>query len=243
MNRYLAILAKNLERENIELYEPAHRFYSAFVRYSEGEPHATDIMQVAIKDLIADEILMRTPMYQGVLAEALLDLGRAREADQALKLALDLQLQTQENWYLPELLRIKARILVRLGERGDAIQVIAEAKKRAELVGARSFEARILVDMVQMAEADQDHNAASALRRALADMADEDDARWEDTAEHPEPLRRMAASAPPEIWPVGISSDGSGVMPVNNSTETWLDPPDDARRSRHTRRAPPSSAP
>jgi predicted ATPase/DNA-binding winged helix-turn-helix (wHTH) protein len=243
LNRYLAILAKNLERENIELYEPAHRFYSAFVRYSEGENPAIDVMQSAIKDLIADEILMRTPMYQGVLAEALLDLGRAREADQALKLALDLQLQTQENWYLPELLRIKARILVRLGERGDAIQVIAEAKKRAELVGARSFEARILVDMVQIAEADQDHNAASALRRALADMADEDDARWEDTAEHPEPLRRMAASAPPEIWPVGISSDGSGVMPVNNSTETWLDPPDDARRSRHTRRAPPSSAP
>jgi predicted ATPase/DNA-binding winged helix-turn-helix (wHTH) protein len=174
LKRYLPILAKNLERENIELFEPAHRFYSAFVRNSEGENHAIDVMQSAIKDLIADGILLRTPMYQGVLAEALLDLGRAREADQALKLALDLRLRTQENWYLPELLRIKARVLVHLGERGDAHQVIAEAKKRAELAGARSFKVRILVDMVQMAEADQDHDAASALRRSLAD---EDDVR------------------------------------------------------------------
>jgi predicted ATPase/DNA-binding winged helix-turn-helix (wHTH) protein len=221
LKRYLAILAKNLERENIELFEPAHRFYSAFVRYSEGENHAIDVMQSAIKDLIADEILMRTPMYQGILAEALLDLGRAREADQALKLALDLRLQTQENWYLPELLRIKARILAHLGERGDAHQVIAEAKKRAELVGAQSFKFRILVDMVQMAEADQDHDAASALRRSLADMTDEHDVRQEGAAGTPEHLRRMVAPAPPpEIWPVGISPDGSGVISVN-STETF----------------------
>jgi predicted ATPase len=93
-------------------------------------------MQSAIKDLIADEILLRTPMYQGVLAEALLDLGRTSDAHQALKAAHDLRLRTQENWYLPELLRIKARILVHLGEREKAHQVIAEAKRCAELAGA-----------------------------------------------------------------------------------------------------------
>jgi predicted ATPase/DNA-binding winged helix-turn-helix (wHTH) protein len=207
LKRYLAILAKNLERENIELFEPAHRFYRAFVRYSEGENHAVDIMQSAIKDLIADEILMRTPMYQGVLAEALLDLGRAREADQVLKLALDLRLQTQENWYLPELLRIKARILVQLGQHGDALQVIAEAKKCAELVGARSFKVRILEEMVQMAEADQDHDAASALRRSLSEVADKDDVRQEGAAGLAEDPRRMVVPARPEIWPVGVSPD------------------------------------
>jgi predicted ATPase/DNA-binding winged helix-turn-helix (wHTH) protein len=221
IKRYLAILAKNLERENIYLWEPAHRFYRAFVLYSEGEHHAVDIMQSAITDLIADEILMRTPMYQGVLAEALLDLGRITDADQALKAALDLRLRTHENWCLPELLRIKARVLVHLGERGDAHQVIAEAKKRAELANARSFEVRILKDMVQMAEADQDHDAASALRRSLADMADEDDLRGEGAAELPEKLTRMVASPPPETWPVGVSPVGSGVMPVTNSTDTF----------------------
>jgi hypothetical protein len=197
LKRYLTILAKNLEREKIDLYEPAHRFYSAFVRYSEGENHAIDVMRSAIKDQVADEILLRTPMYQGVLAEALLDLGRITDADQAMKVALDLRLQTQENWCLPELLRIKARILVHLGERGDALQVIAEAKKCAERAGARSFKARILVDMVQMAEADQDHDAASALRRSLAEAADEDDVRQQGAAGLPQDLRRIVAPAPP----------------------------------------------
>jgi hypothetical protein len=217
----VAILAKNLERENIYLWEPAHRFYSAFVRYSEGEHHAVDIMQSAITDLMTDEILMRTPMYQGVLAEALLDLGRITDANQAIKAALNLRLRTQENWCLPELLRIKARVLVHLGERGDAHQVIAEARKRAELAGARSFEVRILEDMVQMAEADQDHDAASALRHSLSEVADEDDLRQDGAAGPSKNLRRMVAPAPPEIWPVGISPVGSGVIPVNNSTETF----------------------
>jgi predicted ATPase/DNA-binding winged helix-turn-helix (wHTH) protein len=179
LKRYLTILAKNLEREKIELYEPAHRFYSALVRNSEGENHAIDVMRSAIADQVADESLLRTPMYHGVLAETLLNLGRITDADQAMKAALDLRMQTQENWCLPELLRIKARILVHLGERGDAHQVIAEARRRAELAGARSFKVRILVDMVQMAEADQDDDAASALRRSLADLADEDDVRQE----------------------------------------------------------------
>jgi tetratricopeptide (TPR) repeat protein len=204
MKRYLAILAKNLKRENIYLYDPVYQFYSAFVRYSEGEHQAIALMQSAIDDLVADGILIRTAMYQGVLAEALLNLGRTSDADQALKAALDLRLRTQENWCLPELLRIKARILAHLGEREDAHQVIVEARECAERAGAQSFEARILVDMVQMAEADQDHDAASALRRSLADMTDEHDVRQEGAAGTPEHLRRMVAPAPgPEIWPVG----------------------------------------
>jgi predicted ATPase/DNA-binding winged helix-turn-helix (wHTH) protein len=217
LKRYLAILAENVERENIELFEPAHRFYSAYVRNSEGGDHAIDVMQSAIKDLIADEILMRTPMYQGVLAEALLDLGRAREADQALKLALNLRLQTQEDWYFPELLRIKARILAHLGEREKAHQVIAEAKRCAELVGARSFEGRILADMIQMAEANQDDDAASILRHSLAAILDENDVRWVGAADLPQDIRRLVATASSRIWPIGVSADRAGY----NSIETF----------------------
>jgi predicted ATPase/DNA-binding winged helix-turn-helix (wHTH) protein len=207
LKRYLAILGKNLERENIELWEPAHRFYSAFVRYSEDEHHATDIMQSAIKDLVTDEILIRTPMYQGVLAEALLDLGRTGDAEQAMNAALNLQLRTHENWCLPELLRIKARILVHLGKRGDAYQVIAQARECAESVGARAFEVRILPEMIQMADADQDYDTASALRRSLAEMVDEEDVILEG-AETPENVLHIVAAAPSEVWPVGVSPLG-----------------------------------
>lgn len=57
-----------------------------------------------------------------------------------------------------------------------------------------------------MAEADQDDDAASALCRSLAEMADEDDVRREGAAELPEDIRRLVATAPPEIWPI-VSPD------------------------------------
>ena len=199
MKRYVALLAKNIERDSINLWEPAHRFYSAFVRYSEGEHHATDIMQSAIDDLTVDEILMRTSMYQGVLAEALLDVGKTSDAEQALKAAEALQVETQEVWYLAELLRIKARILEGRGQHGAAHDVLAEARMRADLAGARSFEARILEDMVQMAIADQDHEAASALRSSLADMMDNGDVSRRGATEFPDDPRHVAA--PAETWP------------------------------------------
>ena len=195
LKHYLAILGQNLVRENIDIWEPAHRFYSAFVRYSEGQHHAVAIMQSAIEDLVAGEILMRTPMYEGVLAEALLDLGRVDEADQTLKAALNLQLRTEERWCLPELLRIKARILLHLDKAAEANQVIAEARRIAEIAGARSFQVRILEDMLQMADADQNHTAAVSLRRSLTELADGVDVGGKFAIELPEDLRRMVAPA------------------------------------------------
>lgn len=174
LKRYLAILTKNLERENITLWEPAHRFFSAYVRHSEGDTQAIAVMRSAIKALIDDEILMRTPMYQGVLAEALLGIGKTIDAENALREAENLQVQTQEAWCLPELLRIKARILRQLGQHRAAHDVIAEARMRAELSGARSFEGRILEDMLRMAVADGDLAAASELRNELGDITDSD---------------------------------------------------------------------
>ena len=185
MKRYLALLARNLERENICLYDPAYQFYSAFVRCSEGERHAIAIMQSAIDELVADGMLIRTPMYQGILADALLTFGMAVEADHALKAAFNLQRLTRENWCLPELLRIKARIFRHLDEHEDARKAIAEARKCAEVTGALSFQVRILRDMVQMAEIDQDQEAVSALRRSLAKIADEDDVPGQGAAKFP----------------------------------------------------------
>src|SRR6201999_1840156 len=112
--------------------------------------------------------------------------------------ALNLQLRTHENWCLPELLRIKARILVHLGKRGDAYLVLAQAKECAESAGARAFEVRILAAMIQMADADQDYDTASALRRSLAEMVDEEDVIREG-AEFPEDVLNIVAAAPSEV--------------------------------------------
>jgi plasmid stabilization system protein ParE len=75
--------------------------------------------------------------------------------------------------------------------------------------------------MVQMAEADQDHDSASAIRRSLEELADEDRLCQQGAAEVPEDLRRLVATAPPKIWPIGVSPDQAGVMPVNRSIGTF----------------------
>jgi hypothetical protein len=221
LKRYLAILTRNLERENIDLWEPTHRFYNAFVRHSEGNSQAIEAMQSAIKDLVADESLLRTPMYQGVLAEALLDVGRAGEASRMLKAAENLQVRTQEVWCLPELLRIKARILRHLGQDGAAHDIIAEARERAELAGARSFEMRILEEMVRMAFADSDLKATFALHCSLKELEDKDDFPRRRVAERPEQLGRIVAPTPPNIWAAGILSGSGRLMPPTNSIEPF----------------------
>jgi predicted ATPase/DNA-binding winged helix-turn-helix (wHTH) protein len=221
LKRYLAILTKNLERENIDLWEPTHRIYNAFVRHSEGDSEAIEAMQSAIKDLVAGESLLRTPMYQGVVAEALLDLGRVGDAGRMLKAAETLQVRTQEVWYLPELLRIKGRILRHLGQDGAAHDVIAEARERAELAGARSFEMRILEEMVRMAVADSDLEAAFALHCSLKDLEDKDNPLSRSETDRPEQPGRIVAPTPPNIWAAGILSGSGRLMPLTNSIEPF----------------------
>jgi predicted ATPase/DNA-binding winged helix-turn-helix (wHTH) protein len=163
LERYVTILRNNLDRENIRMWEPVHRFYASVIRHARGDLDAVDEMRLAIEELIHDMILMRTPMYLGVLAEALLEVGRTGDADEALELALKLQRESKENWCLPELLRIRAQILAAFGQRDHANATLASARENALVIGARSLEVRILNDMAHMAIADGNKEKATKL--------------------------------------------------------------------------------
>jgi predicted ATPase/DNA-binding winged helix-turn-helix (wHTH) protein len=165
LERYLTILRCNLDLETIRMWTPVYRFYAAVARHIEGDVDAVEKMRSAINELIQDAILMRTPMYQGVLAEVLLDNRRTREADEAIELALTLQRQTKESWCLPELLRIKARILAASGQQKRAGAMLADARMEALGSGARSLELRILEDMTILAVTEP--NAERSLERPV----------------------------------------------------------------------------
>jgi len=161
--RYSMILGRNLERGRIALWEPVHRFYASLVRHARGDLSAVDNMRLAVDDLVRDRFLERTPMYLGMLAEALLERGRSADADEAVERALTLQRQTKENWCLPELLRVKANIMGALGEREDALAMLVRARENAHTIGARSFELRIVNDLAQGAIAAGNNEAATDL--------------------------------------------------------------------------------
>jgi predicted ATPase len=102
-----------------------------------------------------------------VLAEALLAAGKTRDANEALEWALALQRETKENWCLPELLRVKARIMVALGDRDSARAMLATARESALTMGARTLELRIVNDMAQIAVTEGNHDAAADLLAPL----------------------------------------------------------------------------
>jgi predicted ATPase/DNA-binding winged helix-turn-helix (wHTH) protein len=182
--RYSTILGRNLHRGRIALWEPVHRFYASLVRHARGDLSAVDNMRLAVDDLVRDRFLERTPMYLGMLAEALLERGRSADADEAVERALTLQRQTKENWCLPELLRVKANIMGALGEREDALAMLVRARENAHTIGARSFELRIVNDLAQGAIAAGNNEAATDLLLSLYAHFEEGDAT--------EDLRRSA---------------------------------------------------
>jgi predicted ATPase len=140
-----------------------HRFYASVVRHARGDLNAVNDMRSAIDELVRDRFLVRTPMYLGVLAEALLERGRSADADEAVEFAFTLQRHSKENWCLPELLRVKAQTMAALGERDLARAMLGRARENALTIGARTLELRIVNDMTQMAIADGNDEEAVEL--------------------------------------------------------------------------------
>ena len=162
VERFSTILRGNLDRENIALWEPVHRFYVSVGRHARGDLNAVDDMRSAVDELIRDGFLLRTPMYLGVLAEALLE-RRKSAAAEVIECALTLQAQSKEIWCLPELLRVKAQTTAALGKRAHAQALLATAREKSLTIGARSLEVRIVNDMAQMAIAGGANEKAAKL--------------------------------------------------------------------------------
>jgi hypothetical protein len=162
VERFSTILRGNLDRENIALWEPVHRFYVSVGRHARGDLNAVDDMRSAVDELVRDGFLLRTPMYLGVLAEALLE-RRKSAAAEAIECALTLQTQSKEIWCLPELLRVKALIIAALGERDVARAMLRRARENALTIGARTLELRIVNELAQMAIADGNNEEAVKL--------------------------------------------------------------------------------
>jgi predicted ATPase/DNA-binding winged helix-turn-helix (wHTH) protein len=168
LERYSTMLRSNLDRENIAIWEPVHRFYDSVGRHARGSLNAIEDMRSAIDELVRDGFLVRTPMYLGVLAEALLSRGKSAEAYDALERALTLQSQSKEIWCLPELLRVKAQTMASLGERDLARVMLERAREIAFTMGARSLELRIVNDMAQAAIAEGNNMQAIELLEPLS---------------------------------------------------------------------------
>jgi len=149
LERYTAQLGANLA-EDVDVWRPGHRFFSALILHARGERSAVDEMRSAIDEIQATDFLMHVPLYLGLLADALLKNGALAEAERTVEEALNVQARTEEAYSLPDLLRIRAKVWVSRGRREAAERPLLDAMAKATEMNARSLQLRVGCDLADL---------------------------------------------------------------------------------------------
>lgn len=107
-----------------------------------GDDGATQIEQ-GLAALRTEGALARHPYYLALLAEVRLDQGQKAQAAVVIESALDIAARNEDRWWVPELLRLKARAVG--GDEAAALRALALAQ--AERDGATTLVTRITADV------------------------------------------------------------------------------------------------
>ena len=111
---------------------------------------------------------MRTPEFLGSLAEGLAGMGAPGDALEALHEALELGRRDGQNWYEPELLRLRARLMRDVAGHDAAAEVmLGEAVQLAQRQGAHLWHLRAALDMARLLAETGRGSAAAAFLTLL----------------------------------------------------------------------------
>jgi predicted ATPase len=123
------------------------QFFGAVLKDLRGDSSAVGDLQAAIRSIMDTKYRLRIGIWFGTLAGALARQGRITEASDAIDEAIHYQVQQNERWCRPELLRIKASILRRTGQHPAMESALHEALQEARAIGALSFEIKAANDL------------------------------------------------------------------------------------------------
>jgi predicted ATPase len=166
LEQYTAHLGVNLI-DSCAYWGPLHRFFRAATLHLRGGRVAVVEMRSAIDQMLETGFFLDVQMFLGILSEALVRTGAIADADNTIEEALALQRQTHEKYTLPELLRIKAKVLQARGFQELAEQKLREALASAEEMGARSLQLRVACDLAELWIASGRQRPARALLRPI----------------------------------------------------------------------------
>jgi predicted ATPase/DNA-binding winged helix-turn-helix (wHTH) protein len=125
----------------------SERFATAVLKDLRDDASAVDDLQATTRSLLASKVRIRIGYWLGALADMLARRGRIEEASDAIVQAIRYQVQQNERWCRPELLRIKASILRRTDQLAAVEPTLREALQEAHAIGALSFELRVANDL------------------------------------------------------------------------------------------------
>jgi predicted ATPase/DNA-binding winged helix-turn-helix (wHTH) protein len=147
--RYIAHLGANLAADGTS-WEPGYRVFRALSRNNRGERGAVKEMRSAIDDVLLSGYLLNVPMYLSTLADVQLMNGALDEAERTVEEALLVQARTDERYGLPELMRIRAKVLDMRGRRDLAEAELQEALAKCVAMSARSLQLRVACDLADL---------------------------------------------------------------------------------------------
>jgi predicted ATPase/DNA-binding winged helix-turn-helix (wHTH) protein len=172
---HLAALIENHNRRDIGIFGPVSRFFAGAVQHARGDADGVDAMRSALETLIKNNFLGRLPYYAVTLAQAALDNGRMEVALASIASARDHALRQQEQWCMPEILRVHGLIQWREGDQERALATLREAIEKGQALGAWAFALRAAIDLVERQRETNAHSEAASLLRDLSARIERDD--------------------------------------------------------------------
>ena len=139
-------------RHGFAVRRPTAMFYRAALacERSGASPSDVDALAEAVMEFHATGNLARLPFYLGVLADFSARSGRLGEAELTINAALDRAAAKNEQWCMPELVRIRASVLAARGRAEEAESQLLESISLAEAAGAAAWRLRAATDLARL---------------------------------------------------------------------------------------------
>lgn len=150
--RFVAMLDDQVVRHGIVIWRPVAIFCRGAVACAQDDTAAEGLglLEQAVGEFRAIRHLARFPFYLGGFADALAKCGRLADAAATIQEALDCAHAQNEQWCVPELLRIRASILMAEVRPDEAETLLIESIALAQEIGALSWRLRSACDLAKL---------------------------------------------------------------------------------------------
>ena len=170
-SRHTTMLDELVERHGIVTWRPIATFCRGAVAAIRrpGHPEAIADLTHAVEEFRAIGHMARLPWYIAVLAEALGRGGRLEEAEATAREAVALATTQNENWCVPEILRIQAFVASARGRPGEAEALLRQSIERSREIDALSWQLKAAHDLALLWQAQSRSAEAARLLKSVHD--------------------------------------------------------------------------
>lgn len=163
------LLDEHVERHGIVTWGPVASFCRGALasRHDDSLSDGVKDLERTVAECRAIGHIARLPYYMGVLAEALTKQGRLDEAESMIGESLEMASKHNDNWSLPELLRIQAFVRAAQGRAEEQEATLLRSMALAEQLGAAAWRLRAATDLARLWQTQARAVAAEGMLQAV----------------------------------------------------------------------------